>query len=146
MSIFDNNTMSRLPVPGSDEGNWGEILNDYLSVSLDTVGQLKPNTVSAAQIQNTTVTKVKLSADVQTSLGKADAALPATTANATYLKTVNGVGPDANGNVAVGQPDIMYVFVQTGNEVRPAANHAIWVGGVTRPVNTIDGDIWLSES
>lgn len=33
--------MARLPVPGSDEGNWGEILNDFLSVEHAADGSLK---------------------------------------------------------------------------------------------------------
>ena len=38
----------RLPVPGSDEGTWGDILNEYLSVSLDSAGSLKSSAVTAA--------------------------------------------------------------------------------------------------
>lgn len=34
--------MSRLPVPGSDNGNWGDILNDYLLQSHRADGTLKP--------------------------------------------------------------------------------------------------------
>jgi hypothetical protein len=33
--------MSRLPTPGSDDGQWGSVLNDYLSVELNTNGTLK---------------------------------------------------------------------------------------------------------
>ncbi|HUD20955.1 MAG TPA: hypothetical protein VMQ44_02725 [Candidatus Saccharimonadales bacterium] len=33
--------MSRLPTPGGDDGTWGSILNDYLSVELNTDGTLK---------------------------------------------------------------------------------------------------------
>lgn len=34
--------MSRLPTPGGDTGNWGDILNDFLSQSHNTDGTLKP--------------------------------------------------------------------------------------------------------
>lgn len=34
--------MVRLPTPGGDQGQWGQILNDYLSVSLNADGSLKP--------------------------------------------------------------------------------------------------------
>src|SRR6266550_3748218 len=37
--------MSRLPVVGGDENTWGGILNDYLSVLLDTDGTLKASAV-----------------------------------------------------------------------------------------------------
>ena len=40
--------MSRQPIPGSDAGTWGTILNDYLSVSIDTGGELKSAAVAAA--------------------------------------------------------------------------------------------------
>lgn len=33
--------MSRLPMPGGDDGKWGEILNDFLSVEHNTDGSLK---------------------------------------------------------------------------------------------------------
>ena len=33
--------MARLPVPGQDTNVWGQILNDYLSVSLQSDGTLK---------------------------------------------------------------------------------------------------------
>lgn len=38
--------MSRLPTPGSDDGTWGDILNDYLEVSHNADGSLKDNTVT----------------------------------------------------------------------------------------------------
>lgn len=146
MSELDSQYMSRLPTPGSDEGNWGEILNDFLLTTHTADGRIKTDAVSNTQIQDGTVTKAKLGTSEQTSLDKADAALPASIASSTYVKTVNGVGPDGSGNVVVSQADTLYVFVQTGNEVRPAAVHVIWIGGFSRPVNTIDGDVWLSES
>lgn len=40
--------MARLPVPGSDSGTWGTILNDFLSQSINSDGTLKDTAVSAA--------------------------------------------------------------------------------------------------
>lgn len=37
--------MSRLPTPGSDDGNWGEILNDFLEQSHNSDGSLKESAV-----------------------------------------------------------------------------------------------------
>lgn len=37
--------MVRLPTPGGDDGQWGQLLNDYLSVALNTDGSLKRSTV-----------------------------------------------------------------------------------------------------
>jgi hypothetical protein len=53
--------MARLPQPGSDDNTWGDILNAYLSVSLDTNGALNPNTVSNGTIQDGAVSTTKLS-------------------------------------------------------------------------------------
>ncbi len=38
--------MARLPIPGGDEGNWGEILNEYLSVEHNPDGTQKPLSVA----------------------------------------------------------------------------------------------------
>lgn len=42
--------MTRLPVPGGDSGNWGQILNDYLSVAHDANGALKQSAIAAGSI------------------------------------------------------------------------------------------------
>lgn len=70
--------MARLPQPGGDAGQWGEILNDYLSQShgddgalkSDTVGaaQLKSNSVEGAAIVDQTISEQKLSSAVQSKL------------------------------------------------------------------------------
>lgn len=39
--------MARLPVPGSDAGTWGQVLNDFLSVAHDTAGALKSDAIVA---------------------------------------------------------------------------------------------------
>lgn len=79
--------MARLPVPGSDEGVWGALLNDYLLTSLDADGALRP---SAAPVQSVagktgsislTKTDVGLSAVDNT----ADADKPVSTATQTAL-------------------------------------------------------------
>lgn len=83
--------MSRLPVPGQDEGTWGAILNEYLTQTLASDGQLKAGSVGTTQLQDASVTSAKLSSAVQTSLAKADDA----------VLTVNGQTPDGAGNVTV---------------------------------------------
>lgn len=51
--------MARLPVPGSDNGQWGGILNDYLLASHTADGALKPNSVVNA-IPNSSISAAKL--------------------------------------------------------------------------------------
>lgn len=41
-------TGNRLPIPGSDDDNWGAILNSFLGVSHSNDGTLKPSAVQAA--------------------------------------------------------------------------------------------------
>lgn len=42
--------MARLPIPGSDEGNWGNVLNDFLSQTHATDGQLKDGSIPEAKL------------------------------------------------------------------------------------------------
>ncbi|TXG77816.1 hypothetical protein E6P97_00960 [Patescibacteria group bacterium] len=52
--------MARLPVPGGDNGNWGEVLNDYLSQAHKPDGALKDNSITASAIANDAITEDKL--------------------------------------------------------------------------------------
>ncbi len=60
--------MARLPNPGADEGQWGEILNDFLTQTHNTNGTLKNNVVTGAKLNDGTVTEAKLSSAVQAKL------------------------------------------------------------------------------
>lgn len=70
--------MSRLPNPGSDNGTWGNILNDFLAQVHKTDGSLKddivtsaaiaPNAVDADAIADGSITEVLLDSAVQTKL------------------------------------------------------------------------------
>lgn len=70
--------MVRLPQPGSDNGTWGNILNEYLSQALKPDGSLKdnivtgatiaPNAVSATEIQDGTITETQLDTATQNKL------------------------------------------------------------------------------
>lgn len=42
--------MARLPQPGGDSGNWGQILNDYLAQVHEADGTLKADTVTSKQL------------------------------------------------------------------------------------------------
>lgn len=64
--------MARLPQIGGDDGDWGKILNDYLSQIHAADGSLKPNVVgpaalapnavTASNVQNATIVAAKLDA------------------------------------------------------------------------------------
>jgi hypothetical protein len=64
--------MARLPIPGSDDGSWGSILNDFLTQAHDVSGQLKADSVGTAQIQDNAITSAQLDS---TALTKADVGL-----------------------------------------------------------------------
>ena len=52
--------MARLPTPGSDAGNWGDILNDFLTQAHKTDGTLKDDTVGPAQLVDDAVGNAQL--------------------------------------------------------------------------------------
>lgn len=82
--------MSRLPTPGSDTGTWGTILNDFLGVSHAADGTLNANVVANANISDGTIALGKLATSVQTSLGKADAALAASALDSSTAALISG--------------------------------------------------------
>lgn len=67
--------MPRLPTPGGDSGNWGEILNEYLGVSLSPNGQLKSNSITQDHLQTDSVGRDQLAADSVTTYNLADASV-----------------------------------------------------------------------
>jgi hypothetical protein len=61
--------MSRLPTVGQDNNTWGTVLNEYLSVSLDTDGTIK-STALTSKIGNavgspTTITGIWVGTQIQ---------------------------------------------------------------------------------
>lgn len=61
--------MSRLPTPGGDNGDWGNILNDFLSQTHNSDGSLKNGIVTAAQLAPNAVTSATLPDATATSTG-----------------------------------------------------------------------------
>lgn len=57
--------MPRLPQPGGDQGEWGSILNDYLSAAHNTDGTLKPNTVTSQTIAPGSIALTNLTPSLQ---------------------------------------------------------------------------------
>ena len=93
--------MARLPQPGADAGNWGDILNEYLGQTLASDGKLKPDSVTNSVIANQSVSEQKLSTEVQTKLNSTSLAdLSVTTAKiadqAVTISKIDGIG-DNNG-------------------------------------------------
>jgi uncharacterized protein YjbI with pentapeptide repeats len=57
---MENRDMPRLPQPGSDAGNWGNLLNDFLSTTHDSNGNLKTGSVTTSTLASGSVTLAKL--------------------------------------------------------------------------------------
>lgn len=71
--------MARLPQPGGDSGNWGDILNDYLSQSHKADGSIKDNVIGSAQFQDNSVTSAKIAPGSVTTVALAPDSVNATT-------------------------------------------------------------------
>jgi len=54
--------MTRLPTPGSDEGTWGTVLNDFLLIAHNADGTLRDGAVAASDLD--TSVQAKLNAAV----------------------------------------------------------------------------------
>src|SRR5919199_3782521 len=52
--------MARLPIPGSDDGTWGQVLNDFLAVAHDGDGGIKADAVDSSALQDNSVSGAKL--------------------------------------------------------------------------------------
>lgn len=75
--------MSRLPTPGTDDGSWGDILNDFLLVEHNSDGTLRPTGSLASKYTKPAggIPKQHLSNDVQEALTQATTTTVATLAD-----------------------------------------------------------------
>jgi hypothetical protein len=95
--------MARLPIPGQDQGTWGEILNDFLSQSHGADGklasgavgtdQLQDGAVSASKIPDGTIAITKLES-VGTAHGLAEIDADGDVVNANAEKLLSGAAAD----------------------------------------------------
>jgi hypothetical protein len=89
----------RLPTPGGDTGDWGNILNGYLEVSLAAGGTLNPAVVGTSQIVSGAVTNAQLDSATQTTLAsvagkytKPGGGIPATDLTSSVQNILNAAG------------------------------------------------------
>lgn len=95
--------MARLPIPGGDDGNWGQVLNDFLDISHASDGTLKSSAVTnagaasdSAVVHNTGAEAVAGTKTFSVSPVVPTPTLGSQAANKTYVDTVAGAGaPDA---------------------------------------------------
>ncbi len=68
--------MTRLPTPGGDTGNWGQILNDYLSAAHKPDGTLKDSLITTSNLSQELKNKVDTIAGQQGPTGPSGATGP----------------------------------------------------------------------
>jgi hypothetical protein len=80
--------MARLPQPGGDNEQWGDILNDFLTVSHGTDGNLKPGIIDESNFSDTVTNKLN-------AVGSGGATNLSTSAAATTVTVASDTGTDA---------------------------------------------------
>lgn len=132
--------MPRLPYPGGDDGNWGSILNDYLSQAHNTDGSLKPASVSTASIQNDSIAESKLDQDVRDKLntiaGQQGATGPTGATGATGPTGATGASGAMGASGASGAQGIAGPTGATGPSGTPGLQGAT---GATGAASTVPG-------
>lgn len=93
--------MARLPIPGQDAGEWGQILNDYLSSAHNSDGSLKNNIISTANLSEDIQQKLDVIAGQQGATGPSGPAGPVGATGATGGPGQSGAtGPSGSQGVA----------------------------------------------
>ena len=95
--------MARLPQPGGDSGNWGDVLNDYLSQALKANGQLKDNAVTANVLAPNSVTNAALANDSVNASIIADGSVSEVLLSIDVRAKLNAPANIADGSVALGK-------------------------------------------
>ena len=67
--------MARLPTPGSDNGTWGDVLNEYLLESLKADGTIKDNAVTSNTIAPNSITNAAIASDAVNASSIADGSI-----------------------------------------------------------------------
>lgn len=148
--------MARLPTPGADGGNWGNLLNDYLSVAHNPDGSIKTSAIPSSASDGPTG-----------ATGPEGPTGPAGLTGATGAQGVTGTaGNDgATGSVGpigvtgpqgavgatgpAGDDGTSRVWFFDGSDYVEKPNARIFVGSVdpaSEGFTVIDGDIWEDTS
>lgn len=123
--------MARLPTVGGDNGNWGQILNDYLSVEHNPDGSLKVRSEGLpASIADGSISASKLSGPVNSYLASAQ----------TAVQSVNGKNGQAVTLAAADISDVM------ADSEKGAANGVATLDGSSKLTSTQLPDLVVSKS
>ncbi len=83
--------MARLPIPGSDDGKWGDILNEYLLAAHKTDGTLKDDIITEDVLAPDVVSKINIVAGQQGPTGPAGPVGPTGATGASGAQGVPGI-------------------------------------------------------
>jgi hypothetical protein len=133
---------ARLPTVGGDDGNWGQILNDFLSTAHNTDGSLKTDSVGAAQLKPSAVASANI-ADGAITNAKLDSATQAriTGAEQTANKgAASGYAPlDGSSKVPIAN-----LPTGTSNTTVAVGNDSRITGAVQASIATTTGDLLVA--
>lgn len=122
--------MARLPQPGSDQGTWGIILNDFLSVSHNADGTIVDGSITTS----------KLSTAVQATInGKADATSLAPVATSGSYSDLSG-RPTSTDQLPEGANNLYFTMTRAGSAA-PVQS----VAGKTGAVTVTSADVGLGN-
>lgn len=107
--------MPRLPIPGNDVGSWGTILNDFLSVELNSDGTLK----KAADITQAQTSADNAQSTANSAQSTANAAIPSS-----WLDTDPLLAANSDSKVATQKATKIYVDTQVASGVPDATTGA----------------------
>lgn len=144
--------MARLPVPGSDQGNWGTILNEYLRIAHKDDGSLKDGIVGEANLSSGV--RDRLNATVnQGPTGPAGPAGPTGPAGATGPQGLQGApgvtGPQGPAGTGGGGGTAFTVRRITSATYTAAYGDAIFADAtangviITLPAPQLNASVWV---
>lgn len=128
--------MARLPVPGSDDGVWGSILNTYLNEAHNADGTLKDGSVKTAAVADASITSAKITDASITGAKLAPNTISESNLATSVITKLNGTGV------------VRLKYSGTAYPARPvglATGMAEYVGP-TQPTDWTDGDTWVDIS
>jgi hypothetical protein len=146
--------MARLPEPNGDSGVWGSVLNDFLTVSHNADGTLKPVAVADGGVTNVKVAanaaidQSKINGLTASLAAKADASTTAAAINAKAdaghthtIAQVNGLQAalDSKQNTGSGSPSTLDGLTDVDTTDAVDGNALVYSGGIWSPANVGDG-------
>lgn len=99
--------MARLPVPGADQGNWGSILNDYLSQALKPDGTVRDNAITANNIAPNSITNAAIASDAVNASSIVDGSITEVLLSTAVQTKLNAAGGTSDWNDITGKPPVI---------------------------------------